>query len=91
MTKYGQKFSFGAITPGSNFYQWKRLPGTMLSTSENLRSKGVGYHMTKYGQKYNFGSIDPFKCTNQELHTFRYGILSIKKIVMELHSTFWKF
>ena len=45
MTKYGQNYIFGATnqfqcTPDGNFCQSKRLIGTMLHISENLRSKG---------------------------------------------------
>ena len=60
-SKSGHKCSFGAITPFNvvswNFCQSKRLTGTVLSISENLRAKDQGHQMTKYGQKCSFGAI----------------------------------
>ena len=46
--------------PGGNFCQWKRLAGTVLNISENLRVKSEGHQVTKYGQKCSFGAITIF-------------------------------
>ena len=61
MSKYGQNYSFGSITPlyvpGGKLCQLKRLTVTVLSISENLKVKREGHQMTKYEQKCSFGAI----------------------------------
>ena len=64
MTKYGQNYSFGSLTPFI-CVRWQLLSmekafGALLSIFKILRSKGQGHRMTKCGQNHSFGSMNPF-------------------------------